>query len=446
MSEGPGERQEVDLRRVLVADRGQGALRILRWAREAKVESVCLVSDEDGESVWPDALDYSVWIPEEGEGPWPDPQRVISAALDAGCDAIHPGICAASHNPMLVELLNNTGLAWAGPGQHPLGVAADRAIARSVAEELGIPVVPGSMPILDLTQGAAWLARVGVPASIRTIDALRGSPRIRIDNLAEGTNQLAVALEDGPVLLERIVLGAREIEVPVLADGSGTALALGDLEVSVRLNQRRLLAEAPAPGLSPARREELHRLAERLVKHLDWRGLATVRFLVPADGRPYFLLLRPGLQPWHGLTEALFQVDLVDAQMRIATGDLLRWGPNDLQASGHHIWLGLRAGGEGSLSVVPQDGLRRDLAIIEGDTVVAQQPLGSIVASGPTRQAAIVRTRAALNTDLLPGIPVETQPFVQLFDARQFWDGPVDRDAAERLLRACLPAPVSGED
>lgn len=435
---GPAPRAE--LRRLLVADRGMAALRALRWARQAKVEVVGLVAESDGDAVWPDDLDFAVYVPAEEGSPWPSAERALAAAHDAGCDAIHPGYTWLGRTPALVELMATSGLAWAGTGQHALGICADRAICRATAEELGLPVVPGSMPILDEAQGQLWLARVGLPVALRAVSPGRRGPPRRIHRAPEAAEALRAALSEGPVLLERLVVGAREVEVPVIWDGAAAPVALGDRDLTMRGAHGRLIVEAPAPALSEKTREIIVGQAIAIVRHLQLRGLCAVRFLVPPDGRPYLLQVIPGLSPWHGVTEALFGVDLFDAQLRIAVGDALELSAADLEPAGHHLWLDLRAAADGELFELPDMELRRDLAVVEGDLVMAGDSLGAMIVGAPTRHAAIVRARASLDGPLLPGVDVDRTELDAVFNSVEFWSGPLDRDRAAALL-AGAPTP-----
>lgn len=435
MSEGAAGRQDPprsELRRLLVADRGAGALRARRWAQQAGVELVALIGPQDGDALWPDDVDFSVYVP-AGEGPWPNAERALSAAYDAGCDAIHPGYSPLGRSTALVELLATSALAWAGAGHHALGVCADRAITRATAEEVGIQVVPGSMPILDEAQGHLWTARVGLPVRLRPARGGEGTRRV-VREQAEVGAALAAALGEGPILIERMVSGAREVEVPVLWDGVGAPLTLGDRDLTVHDTAGRVVVEAPAPGLSAKARAAMAQAAGAFVKHAQLRGLCAVRFLVAPDGRAYLLQVIPGLSPWHAVTEALFAIDLFDAQVRIATGDALRIDAADLVPAGHHVWMRLRAEAEGELEELPDMELRRDLALVIGDRVEAGDEVGAVVVGAPTRQAAIVRARASLDGPLTPGVPIDRRALDQVFDSVEFWGGPLDRDRVAALI------------
>lgn len=422
--------------RILVADRHGGALRVQRWGRASGVEVVALLSPSEVDASWARAFDYTADARTDDRGQWPDPRAVVSAMHDAGCDALHPGWGSAARSPVLVEQLTYAGVAWAGPGREALGLALDRGISLIRATGLGIPVVPHSGPLSDLDVARTWVNRVGFPVRIRPVDIEVGHPRPVMRNAAEFEHAMPRWLRVGPCVLERQVEGAREIEVPVLVDGLGTALAVGDRDVTVRDGRRHLIVEAPAPGLDTALRHELARKAEAFANALEWRGLGTVRFLLAPDGRPYLLQLRPGLQPWHGATEVAYDVDLVDAQMRLAMRDAVRWTPSDIQPGRAAIWAGVCADGSGVVEQVDTESLRVDHEVGPGARVVAGSPLAGVVSAAPHRQAAIVRLRAWLDHAPVQGVPVRRAALDAMVAALPWWTGPLDRDATTAIVEA----------
>ena len=431
------------LSRVLVADHGGGALRVRRWCAENAVEAVALVpwmapADPD-RSEGP--FDYIVPVPADALGRWPDPAAVVSALHDAGCDGLHPGWGTAAHCPRLVEQLQYAGVAWAGPGREALGLALDRGVSLVLATELGIPVVPNSGPLTRLELARAWVAGVGFPVRIRPVDIEIGHPRPIMRSFEDFERAMPRWLKVGPCVLERQVASAREIEVPVLVDGEGCALAIGDRDVTVRDGRRHLVVEAPAPGLEPELRLRLARTAEAFARAVAWRGLGTVRFLLASDGRPYLLQLRPGLQPWHGATEAAYQVDLVDAQMRLAMRDPVRWSEDDIRPHHAAIWVGLTAQGSGVLEAVESGALRVDPDVGWGDAVAPGMAVAGVVATGPHRQAAVVRLRTWLDSGPIRGVTVRRAALDCIVSDPSWWRSPVDRDAAAAIVRG-MDAPT----
>lgn len=424
-----------DLRRILAACRGEAALRIRRAAAREGLEVVGLIDpSRDDEPAWADALDGAALASPDKRGRWPAVEAAVAAAIDAGCDAVYPGWGARVRDPDLGHLARRMGLLPIGPPPDLLATVADRPGMREMAEEVGLPVVPGSEPITELAQAQTWLAWAGLPAIVRSLDpGLPGGHPVA--EMAHAEQLVTDLLPYGPVMLERQVVGAREVEVPIIGDGTGRVVCLADREITVRDGAVRVLTEAPAPALRGTGRTEVLSYADAIGRQLKWRGVASVRFLVPTDGRPYFLQVRPGVQPWHGATEALLGLDLIDAEIQLAGGFPLFWRPGDIAPEGHAIALRVRAAvsGERVGPTTLVGDLRLDPALLEGDRTAAGRALGTLVVRAPTRQACIVRARAALDRWPQAGVTPDLTMLRRLFNDRDFWRGPLDREAVAAL-------------
>ena len=421
--------------RLLIAARGMEALRVARVCRASGIESVALLQERDGDAGWPDSVDYASYCA-PGDGPWPEPQRVVDAAQDAGCDAVHPGWGHPARSAVLAGLSSSSNLGYVGPGADRLDAANDRIAVRRVAHALGIPVVPGTDALLDPTLAVAWVTATGTPVMLKP--ARVGVAAQRLHHQADVAPAVAAMLAQGPVFLERLVEGARLIEVPVFGDGDGTALAVGDREVTVRVDGQRLLAECPASGLPDGMAATLHDRAERLCAQLRWIGLCAVQFLLTPDGRAYLLQLRPGLQPWSAVTEVVYGVDLVDAQIRLTAGDPLGWEREDLQPSGFAVCLRLVARSDGQVARPPEiaEGPGASLlhALEVGSLVEPLDDLCTLTVVEPTRQAALVRARALADALAPAGVDTDLPALLRLFDAPDFWRAPLDRDRVRALM------------
>jgi len=424
-----------DLRRILAACRGEAALRIHRAASREGLEVVGLIDPErDDEPSWAELLDGATPVPADARGRWPAVDSVVGAAMDAGCDAVYAGWGARVRDPALGLAAQRVGLLPIGPSPELLSIVADRPGLRAIAEELGVPVVPGSEPLTDLADALAWLSWTGLPAAVRSLDP--GLARVhRVEDMVSAERVIERLLPYGPVMVERYVLGAREVEVPVIGDGGSRFVCLLDREITVRDGAVRVLTEAPAPGLPETSRSEVLSYADALARQIGLRGVASVRFLVTADGRPYFLQVRPGVQPWHGVTEALVGVDLVDAELQLADGFPLFWRAGDVAHDGHAMALRVRAATDGERvgATTLAEGLRLDPALVEGDRTRQGRALGTLVVTAPTRQACIVRARAALERWPQAGVSPDLRLWKRLFDEPAFWDGPLDREAVASL-------------
>ncbi len=428
------------IRRLCVAARGLVARRVAATARRLGIETVGLLREVDAGAGWAGDLDYTVYLSGEGEVGWPRPERVVEAALDAGCDAIHPGWGRLARSPAFTEMLAQAGILGVGPGTIPLAAVADRGILRRLAEQLGIPTVPGSDPTDEEGVALAWLSWAGFPAIIRPADDTLDAGPTLVHDEAAGRAALAELLPLGPVVLERRVEAAREIELLVLGDGTGNCAALGAGDITARTAAGRLLCEAPAAGLTGEAVGEMRAHALRLAEHLDWRGLGAARFLVPPDGRPYLLTFRPGLQPWHAAWEALLDVDLVEVQLGLAAGTSLAGLPVGEEGRGFAVAVRLAAAGPGRLDrlVLPAGVLAR-AGPTPGDAVLAGDELAVLAARATARTAVVVLMHQALREVAVEGPSSGLPQALRLLGAPAFWRGPLDRDAAAALLDG--PAP-----
>ncbi len=425
----------VGARRALLLGPAGPALRGLRWARAAGLECVALVGRGQADPRWAELADDLVDAPVDPRGA-PTPEGVADSAVDAGCDLVLPGWGELSSSGALGETLASAGVGWAGPSPRAAAALGDPVGLWRIAAELGVPTVPARGPCGDAAAAEVAVQELGVPMRIFGVqtEVCRTS--------TEAAAAVARALGQGPVWIEREVEHARVLDVPVLADGRGGARVAAPLELSARGPGGRLLVEGPAGGAPAA--ALLEAWAAALTGAIGLRGLAALRLLRGPDGRWALLRLRVGLAPWHGLTELLHGVDLVDAQARLALGDEL---PAALPpAAGAAVHTGLRAVRAGVVQESPDDGLRRDPELAPGEAAGAGAWVGGLAAHGPTRGAALVRLRVALAAGPFPGVDLEDGPLLRLLDAPGLWRSPLDRDAVAALLRAGGPiAPAAAE-
>jgi acetyl/propionyl-CoA carboxylase alpha subunit len=318
---------------VLVANRGEIALRIMRACRQLGIRTVAVYSDVDAGAAHVRFADEARRI-----GPPPAAESylrvdaIVQAALDSGAQAIHPGYGFLSERPELAEACARSGLAFVGPAPATLRALGDKLAARRVAAEVGVPIVPGTLEPLnwrnaDRSLLEAEADRVGWPLLIKAAAGGGGRGMRRLDGplelhdaLAAAAREAEAAFGDGAVYLERYVEGARHVEVQLLGDEAGQVIALGERDCSVQRRHQKLVEEAPAPGLSAAQRADLHRLAVTVAQSVGLCNAATAEFLLTSAGETWFLEVNARLQVEHGVTELVFGVDLVVEQLRIAAG------------------------------------------------------------------------------------------------------------------------------
>ncbi len=430
------------LKRVLIANRGEIALRIIRACRDAEIESVAVYSDADRTARHVRAADHALHI-----GPAPAVEsylvgdRIVEAALRCGADAIHPGYGFLSERADFAASCEAAGLVFIGPSPETLARLGDKLAARRAAISAGAPTVPGTFEPLRtdgpeaMAEVAAEAERIGWPLLVKAAAGGGGRGMRRVDHPAElvaaiaaATREAAAAFGDGAVYLERFVEGGRHVEVQLLGDDQGTVVALGERDCSVQRRHQKLVEEAPAPGLSTEQRRMVHTLAVRIAATVGLRNAATAEFLLTPNGDFYFLEVNARLQVEHGVTELVTGLDLVREQLAIAAGSPL--SPAVLAAAAsaaeptHHA-IEVRISAEHPLTdFAPAPGritrwrepggpgIRIDAGVEEGTVVTSEYDplLAKLLVVAPDREAALARLRRAMREFEVGGIQT-TLPF-----------------------------------
>jgi acetyl/propionyl-CoA carboxylase alpha subunit len=319
---------------VLVANRGEIALRVIRACRELDVRSIAVYSDADAGARHVRAADVAVRI---GRAPAAESylrgDRIVEAAVMAGAEAVHPGYGFLSEQASFAETCEAAGLVFVGPGPETLASLGNKLAARRAAQAQGVPILPGTFEPLPAASPASMeairvaAASVGFPLLIKAAAGGGGRGMRRVDNteelpiaVAAAAREAEVAFGDGSVYLERYAEGARHVEVQLVGDAHGAVVAIGERDCSTQRRHQKLVEEAPAPGLSPEQRRELHALAVRVARTVGLRNAATAEFLVSAEGEYFFLEVNARIQVEHGVTELVTGVDLVHEQLWLAAG------------------------------------------------------------------------------------------------------------------------------
>ncbi len=320
--------------RVLVANRGEIAVRIIRACRDLGVESVAVFSDADVDALHMRLADTAIRIgPASAAESYLRVDTIVEAARSTGAQAVHPGYGFLSEQPALAEACASADIVFVGPGPETLAQLGDKIAARSRAAAAGVPVVPGTFePIAvgsaaDRGRIAAEAERIGFPILVKAAAGGGGRGMRRVDepaNLEEAVSsasrEAAAAFGDGSVYLERYVERARHVEVQLLGDASGEIVALGERDCSVQRRHQKLVEEAPAPGLTTGQRRNLHALAVAVASTVGLRNAATAEFLLTSEGEFWFLEVNARLQVEHGVTELVADLDLVHEQLWLAAG------------------------------------------------------------------------------------------------------------------------------
>jgi len=393
------------VQKVLVANRGEIALRVFRAARELGLGTVAVVAPDDAGSLHARSADATVEI-----GSYLDAAEHVRAARESGADAIHPGYGFLAENGDFADAVEAAGLTWVGPPPDALRSGGDKLAAKRIAEEAGVPTVPAATEPPLIVKAAAG----GGGRGMRVVR----EPSELEDALAAAQREAAAAFGDDTVYLERYVERPRHVEIQLLADAHGTTLALGERDCSVQRRHQKVLEESPSPALDADLRARMSDAAVRFARAIGYVGAGTAEFML--DGRDfYFLELNGRIQVEHPVTEAVTGIDLVQWQLRIARGELLDVRP---ELRGAAVEVRLYA--EDPRSFLPQAGrvetlrlpssVRVDTGVAEGDEVgTSYDPLiAKLIASGATRDEALDRLTAALAETEVGGVTTNL-PFLR---------------------------------
>ncbi len=438
-------------KKVLIANRGEIALRVVRACRDMGLRSVAVHSTADADALHVRFADEKVCI-----GPPPARQSylsipaLISAAEVTGAEAIHPGYGFLAESAEFAEVVESCGLCWIGPQPAVMRTMGDKVLAREAMDRAGVPTLPGTGVIENDQEAEEAARRIGLPVIIKATGGGGGRGMKVVEDLARLPSQLAAARSEAQagfgtprVYLERYISRPRHIEVQVLGDGTN-AVALGERECSIQRRHQKLVEEAPSVALDDARRTELLRIARKATQSLGYRTVGTLEFLLDEDRRFYFMEMNTRIQVEHTVTEEVFGIDLVREQIRLAAGDPLRVRP-DLRPRGHAIELRINA--EDPVTFAPAPGLITALHLPGGlgvrvDTHVYapyrvpphyDSLLAKLIVHGENRPVALARLRRALTELVIEGCKTNVAFHRRLLDHPDFVSGRVDTRLVERL-------------
>ncbi|MGZ4620728.1 MAG: acetyl-CoA carboxylase biotin carboxylase subunit [Blastococcus sp.] len=447
------------IRRLLIANRGEIAARVIRTCTRLGIESVLAASDADLESLPARLADRVVRLgPAAAAQSYLDPAAVVRAAQAVGADAVHPGYGFLSENPSLARACAAAGIVFVGPAPESLEAVGDKLKARSHALTAGLPVVPGG-EAADFAGARGVAAEIGYPLLVKAVGGGGGRGMKLVSDAADlahtldlAVSEAAAAFGDPRVYLERFVSSGRHVEVQVLGDGT-RAVALGDRDCSVQRRYQKLFEEAPAPLIGEALRAEMAEAALKLCAHLGYRGLGTVELLVDRErGTFYFLEMNARIQVEHPVTEMVTGLDLVAEQLAVAEGLPLRLRQDDVVVTGHAVECRINAedwtagfrpspGRIDRVLLPVGEGIRVDTHV-QGGTVVPpyyDSLLAKLIVHGTDRTDALDRARAALELLRIEGVTTTVPVHQALLADPEFRAGGVDTAFFERFLRSHEP-------
>ncbi|HEX4106764.1 MAG TPA: biotin carboxylase N-terminal domain-containing protein [Solirubrobacteraceae bacterium] len=451
---------------VLVANRGEIAVRVIRTLRRLGIRSVAVYSDADAGAPHVELADEAVRL-----GPAPAAEsylsidRVLAAARASGAQAIHPGYGFLSENSAFAAACAKAGVAFVGPSPEAMDMLGNKVSAKILAEEAGVPTLPGLQrpgltdeEIIDFASEDASRLPLMIKAAAggggRGMRVVRSLQELA-DALASARREAKAGFADDTMLVERLVDDARHIEVQVLADTHGTVLHLGERECSLQRRHQKVIEESPSPAVSAEARERMGEAAVALARRAGYVGAGTVEFLLPADSPEefFFLEVNARLQVEHPVTELVTGLDLVELQLRIAAGEPLALTQEDVTLSGHAIEARLCAEDPAN-NFVPAIGeivgyreargvgVRIDSGVEAGGTVTTYYDslLCKVIASGPDREAAVERLERALQDTRVLGLPTNAGYLARLLADEDVRAGRLDTGLIERGTVPALPA------
>ncbi len=441
-------------RKILIANRGEIALRVIRACREMGIGSVAVHSTADADAMHVRMADESVCI-----GPAPSPESylsmpaIISACEITGAEAIHPGYGFLSENANFVQIVEDHGLTFIGPRAEHIRIMGDKITAKETAKSLGIPVVPGSDGGVPDFETAKRVAKdIGYPVIIKATagGGGRGMKLARTEADLEtafrtARSEAKAAFGNDGVYIEKYLGKPRHIEIQVFGDGRGRAVHLGERDCSLQRRHQKVLEEAPSPVITPEMRAEIGKVCADAMGKLGYSGAGTIEFLFE-DGKFYFIEMNTRLQVEHPVTEAVFGVDLVREQIRVAAGLPMEFRQEELVPKGHSIEVRINAEKLPNFSPSPGRvtqyhapgglGVRMDSALYDGYRIPPYYDslIGKLIVHGRDRQEALARLRRALGEIIVDGIDTTIPLFRQLLDEPDIQRGDYTIHWLERWL------------
>jgi len=440
--------------RILIANRGEVALRVIRAAREMGVETVAVYSEADRDSLHTRMADRAICI-----GPAPSAlsylnmPNIISAALSAGAQAVHPGYGFLAENSAFARACADSGLVFIGPSADAIDRMGDKAEARATAAAAGVPTVPGSPgPVESYEEALTFAQEVGFPVLVKAsaggggkgMRVARDAEELRV-NLTAAKTEAAAAFGNDTVYLEKYLLRPRHIEFQVLADTHGNAVHLFERDCSIQRRHQKLVEEAPSPALTPELRKSMGDSAVRLVRNVGYVNAGTIEFLLDTDGSYYFMEMNTRVQVEHPVTEQISGVDIIKEQIRIAAGlPMKHANQEDIVLRGHAIEFRINAE-DPAHNFRPHPGLvevfnapggfgvRVDSHLYSGYRVppTYDSLLAKLIVWGETRDEAIARGHRALDEFIVTGIPTTIPFHLRVVDNAAFRRGEVYTDFVE---------------
>ena len=443
-------------KKVLIANRGEIAVRIIRACREAGLQCVTVYSTADKTALHAEIADESVCIgPPSVQDSYLNMNALISACQNTGAEALHPGFGFLSESAEFAQLCIDNGITFIGPSPASISMLGDKARAKETMKAAGVPVIPGSDGAVTSVEEAKKIAaEIGYPVLVKASAGGGGRGIRRIDREEQLEEQMAVAKEEAKlffgndeVYLEKLIVGPHHVEIQIIADQMGNTVALGERDCSMQRRNQKVLEESPSPLMTPELRKAMQEAAVRAAKACGYYNAGTIEFLVDDDRNFYFMEMNTRIQVEHPVTEWVTGVDLVQTQLLVAQGKPLPFTQDDIEVRGHAIECRINAenpeqgfrpspGKIRSLHIPGGPGIRVDSAVYQGYTIPPyyDSMIAKLIVHAPTRSQAIMKMRWALAEFIVDGIDSNIDFQLRLIKNKDFEAGTYDNTFLEKFL------------
>ena len=440
--------------KILIANRGEIALRIQRACREMGIKTVAVHSEADADAMHVRMADEAVCIgPDKAALSYLNKPAIISAAVITGAYAIHPGYGFLSENADFAEMVERHGIAFIGPTSAQMRLMGDKIAARAAVAKAGMPVAPGSPELQTLDEAYIWAKKIGFPVIVKAKDGGGGKGMkiaLKPEDLPEAYTlakaEAKASFNSDAVYLEKFLTDPRHIEIQILADKFGNVVHLGERDCSIQRGNQKVIEESPSPSLNDSARQNICKTVRKAIQKIGYTNAGTLEFLYQ-DGKFYFMEMNARLQVEHPVTEAVTDVDIVREQIRIADGAHLSFKQEDITFSGHAIECRINAENPDTFVPCPGKidewhapgglGVRVDSEVYSGYTIPPcyDSMIAKLIVNAKTRSAAMMRLRRALDEFVIMGIDT-TIPLLQDVIAQQeFIDGTYDIHWLENFMK-----------
>ena len=428
------------LKKVLIANRGEIAVRIIRACRELGISTVSIYSEADKEALHAQLADYSVCVgPNPSKDSYLNVANILSACILTGCDAIHPGFGFLSENPKFAKMCEECNIKFIGPNSDTISLMGDKSQARKIMKKANIPVVPGYEGKIDSYEEAYKIAKdIGTPIMIKASSG-GGGKGIRVvkdldefkHNYEAAKSEAMACFGDDRIYIEKYIENPRHIEFQIIADEYGNIIHLGERECSLQKNNQKVLEEAPSTFLNKELREKMGKVSIDAAKAVNYKNVGTIEFLVDKDQNFYFMEMNTRIQVEHPITEMITDVDIVKEQLKIASGIKLNLSQEDIKIQGHAIECRINAKDAGTISELNMPsglGVRVDSAIYCGYTIPPfyDSMIAKLITYGKDREEAIIKMKRSLGEFAIGGVNTNIDFQYEILEHQDFIDGNYD--------------------